>query len=288
MAFCLPRLRAMRRYRAPRRVSVLAQPSRTGRARRAGTGCPCRCGRAGGSPDWLVRGVSRAQAAACPGVGNWDRSVPSSAMMTWALTAPIPVTSSSRSARPRSGCPVAGAAGGVAAAGQPAGGAGRRGAGDLRQLLLDRLVQPGDLVVDRVDQPQVGLDLEGVDVAEPAGERVLQLPGGWPSAAGRRARPAPPGCAPRRPGRRGTGGRWPRTGRRSPPRSSAGRPRGSSPPGPGAGPGPGPAGPGCGSAPEGPGPAPAARTSGAACPARSACRAKRSPACRFCPARAGA
>jgi hypothetical protein len=48
----------------------------------------------------------------------------------------------------------------VPAAGQPAGGAGRRGAGDLHQLLPDRLVQPGDLVVDRVDQAQVRLDLK--------------------------------------------------------------------------------------------------------------------------------
>jgi hypothetical protein len=33
----------------------------------------------------MVRGVSRAQAAAWPGVGNCDGSVPSSAMMTWAV-----------------------------------------------------------------------------------------------------------------------------------------------------------------------------------------------------------
>src|SRR6266568_2514087 len=76
--------------------------------------------------------------------------------------------------RQQDGAPGA-AAWGVAAAGQPAGGAGRRGAGDLRQLLPDRLVQPGDLVVDRVDQPQVRGDLERVDVAEPAGQRVFQL-----------------------------------------------------------------------------------------------------------------
>ena len=38
---------------------------------------------------------------------------------------------------------LVGAAGGVAAAGQPAGGTGRRGAGDVRQLLPDLLVQRG-------------------------------------------------------------------------------------------------------------------------------------------------
>ena len=48
------------------------------------------------SPDCMVRGVRRAQAAACPGVGNIDGSVPSSAMMTWALRSPTPVISSSR------------------------------------------------------------------------------------------------------------------------------------------------------------------------------------------------
>src|SRR5258707_1068895 len=78
------------------------------------------------------------------------------------------------------GGPLAGAAGGVPAAGQPAGGAARRGAGDLRQLLPDRLIQAGDLGVDRVDEPQVRADLQRVDVAEPAGQRVLQLPAGGP------------------------------------------------------------------------------------------------------------
>ena len=38
-----------------------------------------------------MREVSLAQAAACPGVANWDGSVPSSAISTRALTAPIPV-----------------------------------------------------------------------------------------------------------------------------------------------------------------------------------------------------
>ena len=47
-----------------------------------------------------------------------------------------------------------------------------RGTG--RQELLDLLVQPGDLGVDRVDQPQVHRDLGGVDLAEPAGQRLLQ------------------------------------------------------------------------------------------------------------------
>jgi hypothetical protein len=63
---------------------------------------------------------------------------------------------------------LAGAAGRVPAADQPAGGAGRRHAGDEGQLVLDPVVQAGDLVVDRVDEPQVQGDLEGVDLAEPS------------------------------------------------------------------------------------------------------------------------
>ena len=46
---------------------------------------------------------------------------------------------------------------------------------DGGELLSDLLVQGGDLGVDRVDQPQVQRDLGGVDVAEPAGQRLLQL-----------------------------------------------------------------------------------------------------------------
>ena len=118
-------------------------------------------------------------------------------MRTRALQKAGPGDLSQPLSQPQDGNPVPGAAGCVIAAGQPAGGAGRRGAGDLRQLLLDRLVQPGDLVVDRVDQPQVRTDLEGVDVAEPAGQRVLQLLAGGlePRVAegGQRGRAALPG-----------------------------------------------------------------------------------------------
>src|SRR5260221_12275820 len=66
------------------------------------------------------------------------------------------------------------------AADQPAAAAGRRHAGDGRQLLSDPGVQAGDLVVDGVDEPQVGGDLEGVDLAEPAGESSGQLRRGGP------------------------------------------------------------------------------------------------------------
>ena len=52
-----------------------------------------------------MREVSLAQAAACPGAANWDGSVPSSAISTRALTAPIPVISSSRSASPSTRTP---------------------------------------------------------------------------------------------------------------------------------------------------------------------------------------
>ena len=101
MAFCLPRLRAIRRYIAPSRVSVFAavMTAWPSAPRMYRLPLPVRPGRAV-SPDCLLRGVSRAHPAACPGVGNWEGSVPSSAMMARPLTAPIPVTSSSRSASP--------------------------------------------------------------------------------------------------------------------------------------------------------------------------------------------
>src|SRR5215831_18729279 len=171
MAFCLPRRRAVPRYCSPRRVSardaaITHWPSAP---RRYGSPFPVRPGFVL-APDWMVRGVSRAHAAACPAVGNTGMSVPSPAMMTWALRVPTPVISSSRSTSPQHGRAVAGAAGRVPAADQPAGGAGRCYPGDGCQLLFDPGVQAGDLVVDAVDQPQVGGDLEGVYVAEPAGE----------------------------------------------------------------------------------------------------------------------
>ena len=68
----------------------------------------------------------------------------------------------------------------MAAAGQPAGGAGGRGAGDGCQLLSDLLVQGGDLGVDRVDQPQVHRDFEGVDITEPPGQGLCELGAGGP------------------------------------------------------------------------------------------------------------
>ena len=98
--------------------------------------------------------------------------------------------------QPQRGRARIGAAGSVPAA-HSAGGAARRGARDSRQLLPDRLVQPGDLLVDRVDQPQVRFDLQRVNVAEPAGQRVLQLPPGglqpYVSQRGQRRRAALPG-----------------------------------------------------------------------------------------------
>jgi hypothetical protein len=79
----------------------------------------------------------------------------------------------------------------VRPAGLAAGCAGRRGARDQRELHLDRLVQAGGLLVDHVKDPQVRLDLEGVDAAEPPGERLLQLlaAGLEPRVAGRGQRP---------------------------------------------------------------------------------------------------
>ena len=117
-------------------------------------------------------------------------------MMAGALTAPIPVISSSPGQPGQQHAQVL-AAGGVAAADLAAGRADRGGARDGRQVLLDLLVQQGDLGVDRVDQPQVHRDLGGVDVTEPAGQRRLQLGGAGlePVVAerGQRLRAALPG-----------------------------------------------------------------------------------------------
>ena len=60
------------------------------------------------APDWTVRVVSIAQAAAWPGVGKVVLSVPSSATMTWAASAPMPVSSSSRSITDSTGAPACG------------------------------------------------------------------------------------------------------------------------------------------------------------------------------------
>src|SRR5262249_9130967 len=59
----------------------------------------------GALPGLQGTGGQAAQAAAWPGVGNCDGSVPSSSMRTRALHRPTPVISSSRSARLSRGCP---------------------------------------------------------------------------------------------------------------------------------------------------------------------------------------
>src|ERR1035441_8125257 len=127
-------------------------------------------------PDWMVRGVSLAQAAACPGVGNWLMSVPSSATTTWAPSRPMPGAGAlmgpldaSRAlllpaSGPRPGRPELPAAGAHAAQ-----------AGHVQQLRLDPLVQQGDLGGQVIGQLQQHADLEAVDVAEPAGQGGLQL-----------------------------------------------------------------------------------------------------------------
>src|ERR1039458_9430426 len=72
MAFCLPRLRAWRRYRAPGKVPVLAavMTATPVAPRRQGPPLPVRPALLV-APDWMARGVSFAQEAACPGAGNW-------------------------------------------------------------------------------------------------------------------------------------------------------------------------------------------------------------------------
>src|SRR6266487_220336 len=181
MPFCLPRRRAVRRYCSPRRVSVrdAAITHWPSAPRRYGSPLPVRPGFAL-APDWMVRGVSRAHAAACPAVGNTDMSVPSSAMMTWALRVPTPVISSSRSTRPSTAASLLAQPGACPPPISPQAVQAGATPGDRRQLLLDPGIQAGDLVVDRVDQPQVQGDLEGVHLAEPAGERGGQLRRGGP------------------------------------------------------------------------------------------------------------
>ena len=149
------------------------------------------------SPDCLVRGVSRAQAAAWPGGGELRRVGAELGDDGPGVDGADPGDLIQPLGQAQRGRALIGAAGGVPAAGQPAGGAGRRGARDGRQLLPDRLVQPGNLLVDRVDQPQVRADLKRVDVAEPAGQRGFQLLAGslQPRVAerGQRRRAAFPG-----------------------------------------------------------------------------------------------
>src|ERR1017187_3964438 len=91
MAFCLPRLRAIRRYIAPSLVSVLAADITAWPSAPRRYGLPLPAPQLQDlSPDCMVREVSLAQAAAWPGAGNVEGSVASSAMSTRALTAPMP------------------------------------------------------------------------------------------------------------------------------------------------------------------------------------------------------
>src|SRR5450755_1784226 len=174
MAFCLPRLRAWRRYRAPGKVSVLAavMTATPVAPRRYGLPLPVRRALLV-APDWMARGVSFAQEAACPGVGNWVMPVPSSATMTWAAPRPIPVISSSLAMTPRDRLAASGAR--PVRPGLPAARAHAAQAGHVLQLGLDPLVQLGDLGGQVIDEVQQHADLETVDVAEPAGQGLLQL-----------------------------------------------------------------------------------------------------------------
>ena len=113
-------------------------------------------------------------------------SVPSSAMMTWAPSMPMPVISSSRSmtdsteGRRRTG---------VAAADLPAQGARPGDARDARQQRGDLLIELGDLAGQAIDevqqQPSPGRGRRGTgrSAQPPARPR-------WPSAGGCPARPA--------------------------------------------------------------------------------------------------
>ena len=217
MAFCLPRLRAMRRYIAPSRVSVFAAviaacPSPP---RRYGLPLPVRP--AGCSPDRPLRGVSRAHPR-CPGVGNWEGSVPSSAMMARPLTAPIPVTSSSRQRARAGGCPGRRSRG-RGRRRQAAAGAGRRCPG-RRELLSDLLVQ----AVISALIASISRRCSAISVAwmsRNRRQRLLQLRL-LALSRSRRARPAPPGTVPPHEASRNRAATP--NSPRSPPRSSAARP----------------------------------------------------------------
>ena len=123
--------------------------------------------------------------------------MPSSAMMARPLTAPAPVISSSRPARPGTSAPSSAQPGACPPPASPHAAQGRRRAGDQGQLLPDLLVQGGDLGADRVDQPQVHRGLERVDVTEPAGQGLGELGPGGPrplvAQRGQRGRGAFPG-----------------------------------------------------------------------------------------------
>jgi hypothetical protein len=141
MAFCLPRLRAIRRYIAPRRVSVLAAviaacPSAAQvpvpLAGAAGPGCLPGLLAAGGQPGpsggvpgrGELRGVGAELGDDGPAVDGADAGD---------LIQPF--------GEREKGNVLVLAAGNVAAADQTAGGAGRRGAGNQRQLPSDLVVQ---------------------------------------------------------------------------------------------------------------------------------------------------
>jgi hypothetical protein len=145
MAFCLPRLRAIRRYRAPRRVSVLAAviadwPSAPRRYRLP---LPVRPGFAV-SPDCLEREGQARPRGGVPGGGECGRVGAELSDEYPGIALADPGDLIQPLGQAQQGRPFPGAAGGVAAAGQPAGRAGRRGPGDRCQLLLDLLVQERD------------------------------------------------------------------------------------------------------------------------------------------------
>src|SRR5512132_1962923 len=99
MARLLPRRRVIRRYRSPRKVSVLLAATAASPSTRARYGLPCPV-----DPwplrlpaDSLTPGANLAHDTRCPAVGNRVMSVPSSAMSSCAASWPIPGISSSRS-----------------------------------------------------------------------------------------------------------------------------------------------------------------------------------------------
>src|SRR5512132_1771978 len=102
MARLLPRRRVIRRYRSPRKVSVLLAATAASPSTRASYGLPCPV-----DPlplrlpaDSLTPGANLAHDTRCPAVGNRVMSVPSSASSRRAATWPTPGISSSRSTAP--------------------------------------------------------------------------------------------------------------------------------------------------------------------------------------------
>src|SRR6266568_1119472 len=179
MAFCLPRLRAIRWYIAPRRVSVLtAVIAACPRApRRYRFPLPVRPGFAV-SPDCWLPGGQPCPSGGVPGRGELGGAGAELGDEGPAVDGADAGDLLQPGGQVQDGYVLAGAAGGVAAAGQPARDKGRCGAGNQCQLLSDLLVQGGDLGADRVGQPQVHRDLEGVDVTEPPGQGLCELGAG--------------------------------------------------------------------------------------------------------------